>query len=67
MSDWVVNSMILRQKPDHPEDYYIVDIGEHLRFSSMGFSASYMWKGKFYYKKFGELTRLIEMEGGEGN
>lgn len=57
--------MILRQKPDHPEEYYVVDIGKHLYLSSLGLSASYMWKGKFYYRKVGEVTRVLE--GGEDN
>ena len=52
--------MILRQKPEHPELFYIVDIGKHLYFSSLGLSATYMWRGKFYYKKMGEITRVLE-------
>ena len=59
--------MILRQKPENPQEYSAVDIDMHLKLSSMGFMALYMWKGKFYYEKLAELTRVLEMEGGEGN
>lgn len=52
--------MILRQKPEHPELFYVVDIGKHLYFSSLGLSATYMWRGKFYYKKVEEVTRVLE-------
>lgn len=55
--------MILRQKPEHPELFYIVDENKHTRLSSMGLSPMYMWRGKYYYKK--SLALNVYMKGGE--
>lgn len=57
--------MILRQEPEHPEEYYAVDILKHLELASMGYPALYMYKGKYYYKKAWELERILE--GDEDN
>lgn len=55
--------MILRQKPEHPELFYIVSENKHIRLSSMGLSPMYMWRGKYYYKKSPALDEY--MKGGE--
>lgn len=55
--------MILRQKPEHPELFYIVNENKHIRLSSMGLSPMYMWRGKYYYKKSPALDEY--MKGGE--
>jgi hypothetical protein len=34
--------MILRQKPENPQEYYAVDIDMHLKLSYMGVMALYM-------------------------
>ena len=57
--------MILRQQPDHPELFYIVDKNKHMQLSSLGVSPIYMWRGKYYYKKSTVLDSY--MKGGEGN
>lgn len=57
--------MILRQEPEHPEEYYAVGILKHLELTSMGYPALYMYKGKYYYKKAWELERILE--GDEDN
>lgn len=57
--------MILRQQPDHPELFYIVDKNKHMQLSSLGVFPMYMWRGKYYYKKSTELDSY--MKGGEGN
>lgn len=55
--------MILRQKPEHSELFYVVDENKHMRLSSKGFSPVYMWRGKYYYKKSFDLDEY--MKGGE--
>ena len=57
--------MILRQQPDRPELFYIVDNNKHIQLSSFGFSPTYMWRGKYYYKKSAALDSY--MKGGEEN
>lgn len=57
--------MILRQKPQNPDLYYIVDEPTHLKWSSLGLFPTHLWQGKFYYRITKELNEIIKKGGGE--
>lgn len=58
--------MILRQQPQNPSLYYIVDEQTHLRWSALGLFPTHLWQGKFYYRITKELNEIIK-KGGEDN
>lgn len=52
--------MILRQQPQNPSLYYIVDEQTHLKWSALGLFPTHLWQGKFYYRITKELNETIK-------